>query len=156
MSHQMHYQPGPQAPMGAQGHQAARNGLGTAALVLGLIGALSGLIPLFFWLAGLLGLLALIFGLVGRGRAKRGEATNKGMATAGALLGLASLILSIVGMSIFFKAAKDAVDEINKTVGAAPIEGGGAMGAAGTNGAAGPAAYGTATVSKTVHWQTNA
>ncbi|MFF4772635.1 DUF4352 domain-containing protein [Microtetraspora fusca] len=41
-----------------------RNGLGVAALVLSIVGALSGLIPLLFWLAGTLGLLAVIFGFV--------------------------------------------------------------------------------------------
>ncbi|OKH97699.1 hypothetical protein A6A06_31440 [Streptomyces sp. CB02923] len=114
MSHQMHH---PQAPTGVPSHQAARNGLGIAALVLGIIGALSGLIPLLFWLAGTLGLLALIFGLVGRGRAKRGQATNKGMATTGAVVGAIALILSVVGVVITMTAVSDAVDEINKSIG---------------------------------------
>ncbi|WP_175407155.1 DUF4190 domain-containing protein [Streptomyces sp. TRM64462] len=94
--------------------QSARNGLGIAALVLGIIGTVSGLIPLFFWLAGILGLIALILGLVGRGRAKRGEATNKGVALTGTLLGLAALILSVVGAVITYKAVDEAVTEINK------------------------------------------
>ncbi|MGX1883233.1 DUF4190 domain-containing protein [Streptomyces sp. NPDC055287] len=101
----------PQAPMPAA---QARNGLGTAALILGIIGALSGLIPFFFWLAGILGIIALIMGLAGRGRAKRGGATNKGVALAGAVLGLISLIMSVVGAVILFKAVDDAVDDINK------------------------------------------
>ncbi|GAA4916376.1 DUF4352 domain-containing protein [Streptomyces coeruleoprunus] len=92
----------------------ARNGLGIAALVLGIIGTVSGFIPLFFWLAGILGLIALILGLAGRGRAKRGEATNKGVALTGALLGLAALILSVVGAVITFKAVDDAVTDIKK------------------------------------------
>ncbi|MGW2561367.1 DUF4190 domain-containing protein [Streptomyces sp. NPDC001514] len=94
--------------------QAARNGLGTAALILGIIGALSGLIPFFFWLAGILGLIGLILGLSARGRVKRGEASNKGIATTGVVLGLVSLILSVVGAVITFKAVGDVVDEINK------------------------------------------
>ncbi|MEU6879263.1 DUF4352 domain-containing protein [Streptomyces sp. NPDC046712] len=101
----------PQAPQ-----VALRNGLGTAALILGIIGTLSGLIPFFFWLAGILGLIALILGLVGRGRVKRGEANNKGVTTTGAVLGLAALILSVVGAVITFTAVSDAVDEINKAV----------------------------------------
>ncbi|MBT2398410.1 DUF4190 domain-containing protein [Streptomyces sp. ISL-100] len=101
----------PQAPTPAA---QARNGLGTAALILGVIGALSGLIPFFFWLAGILGIIALIMGLAGRGRAKRGGATNKGVALAGAILGLISLIMSVVGAVILFKAVDDAVDDINK------------------------------------------
>ncbi|MBT2505601.1 DUF4190 and DUF4352 domain-containing protein [Streptomyces sp. ISL-98] len=101
----------PQAPVPAA---QARNGLGTAALILGIIGALSGLIPFLFWLAGILGIIALIMGLAGRGRAKRGEATNKGVALTGAILGLVSLIISVVGAVILFKAVGDAVDEIDK------------------------------------------
>ncbi|MFE7950886.1 DUF4352 domain-containing protein [Streptomyces sp. NPDC057426] len=101
----------PQVP-----HVAARNGLGTAALVLGIIGTLSGLIPLLFWLAGILGLIALILGLTGRGRVKRGEANNKGVTTTGAILGLAALILSVVGAVITFTVVNDAVNEIDKTI----------------------------------------
>ncbi|MER7107859.1 DUF4352 domain-containing protein [Streptomyces sp. NPDC000229] len=96
----------------------ARNGLGTAALVLGIIGALSGVIPLLFWLAGILGLIALILGLAGRGRVKRGEAVNKGVTTTGAVLGLVALILSVVGAVITFKAVDDAVKEIDKELSA--------------------------------------
>lgn len=106
----------PYAPAHQPGGRPARNGLGIAALVLGVIGAVSGLIPLLFWLAGILGVIGLILGLSGRGRAKRGEATNKGVATFGAVLGLVSLVLAVVGAVITFKAVGDAVDEINKTV----------------------------------------
>ncbi|POX38250.1 hypothetical protein C3486_23985 [Streptomyces sp. Ru73] len=116
MSQQMQFPPGPPAPMGAPAPQAARNGLGVAALVLGVIGVLSGLIPLLFWLAGTLGLLALIFGLVGRGRAKRGEATNKGVALAGVLLGIAAMVVAVIGAVITFTAVKGAVDDINKSL----------------------------------------
>ncbi|MEE1755906.1 DUF4352 domain-containing protein [Streptomyces sp. SP18CS02] len=102
---------------GAPAPRPARNGLGTAALVLGIIGTISGFIPFFFWLAGILGLIALILGLSGRGRVKRGEATNKGVTTTGAVLGLVALILSVVGAVITFKAVDDAVDELNKELG---------------------------------------
>ncbi|MFI6651291.1 DUF4352 domain-containing protein [Streptomyces sp. NPDC050529] len=106
----------PYIPAQTPGLRPARNGLGVAALILGLIGAVSGLIPFLFWLAGILGLIALILGLVGRGRAKRGEATNKNMATFGAALGLIALILSVVGAVITFKAVDDAVSDLNKAV----------------------------------------
>ncbi|MET9672418.1 DUF4352 domain-containing protein [Streptomyces sp. NPDC006482] len=96
--------------------QVMRNGLGTAALILGIIGTISGLIPLLFWLAGTLGLIALILGLVGKGRVKRGEANNKGVTLTGAILGLASLILATVGLIITVTAVSDAVEEIDKAV----------------------------------------
>ncbi|MFJ7960631.1 DUF4190 domain-containing protein [Streptomyces sp. NPDC096319] len=123
--------------------QVMRNGLGTAALILGIIGTLSGLIPLFFWLAGILGLIALILGLVGKGRVKRHEANNKGVAVTGAILGLAALILSVVGAVITFTAVKDAVDEIDKTIKeTAPKDPTGAS--AGASGGAGDAGAGAA------------
>ncbi|MFJ9040483.1 DUF4190 domain-containing protein [Streptomyces sp. NPDC102406] len=103
-------------PFQQQPHQAARNGLGTAALILGVIGALSGLIPFMFWLAGILGVIALILGLTGRGRAKRGEATNKGVALTGVILALVSLGLAVFGAYTTFKAVDDAVDDINKSI----------------------------------------
>ncbi|MFJ7197896.1 MULTISPECIES: DUF4190 domain-containing protein [unclassified Streptomyces] len=106
----------PYAPAQMPGVRPARNGLGIAALVLGVIGAVSGLIPFLFWMAGVLGLIALVLGLAGRGRAKRGEATNKGMTTFGAALGLIALILAVVGAVITFKAVGDAVDDLNKAV----------------------------------------
>ncbi|MFF9914488.1 DUF4352 domain-containing protein [Streptomyces sp. NPDC013457] len=99
----------PQVP-----HVAARNGLGTAALVLGIIGTVSGFIPFLFWLAGILGLIALILGLTGRGRVKRGEANNKGVTTTGAILGLAALILSVVGVVVTYVLVSDAVNDAAK------------------------------------------
>ncbi|WP_329395138.1 DUF4352 domain-containing protein [Streptomyces lydicus] len=116
MSHQMHYQPTPQGQAGAPAPQAARNGLGIAALILGILGALSGIPMILFWLAGPLGILALIFGLVGRSRAKKGQATNKGVALTGALLGVVAIILSVVGVIVTLTAVSKAVDEVNRQV----------------------------------------
>ncbi|MFI0710619.1 DUF4190 domain-containing protein [Streptomyces inhibens] len=114
MSQQMHYQPAPQGPTGAHAPQAARNGLGVAALILGIIGALSGIPMILFWLAGPLGILALIFGLVGLSRVKKGQATNKGVAVTGTILGGLALILAVVGIIVTVLAVNKAVDEVNK------------------------------------------
>lgn len=65
------------------------NGLGTAALVLGIAS-----IP-FCWLV-LPGVLAVIFGFIARGRAKRGQASNGGVALAGIITGVVGLLLSAV------------------------------------------------------------
>lgn len=94
----------------------ARNGLGTAALVLGIIGLVFAVIPFLFWIGTVLGLLALILGIVGRGRAKRGEATNKGAALAGAVLGMVGIVVSVIIGIVTVMAVDDAVDEINKAV----------------------------------------
>ncbi|MFJ8668306.1 DUF4190 domain-containing protein [Streptomyces sp. NPDC093600] len=117
MSHDTsHFQPAAPTPPTGPATTAFRNGLGTAALILGIIGTVSGLVPFFFWLAGVLGLIALVLGLVGKGRVKRGEANNKGAALTGAILGLAALVLSVVGAVITFTAVSDAVDEIDRAV----------------------------------------
>lgn len=69
-----------------------RNGLGTAALVLGILA-----VVLSFTVIGgvVFGILALVFGFIGRGRVKRGEATNGGSALAGIILGALGLLLAI-------------------------------------------------------------
>ncbi|MFC8230036.1 DUF4352 domain-containing protein [Streptomyces sp. NPDC057287] len=135
---QPHQPQQPYTPAQSPGTRPARNGLGIAALVLGIVGTVSGLVPFFFWLAGILGLIALILGLAGRGRAKRGEATNKGVTTFGAVLGLVALILSVVGAVLTFKAVDDVVTDINEAVAdssasAKPAAGGGGA-AGGTEG----------------------
>lgn len=80
---------GGQQPWGPQ----PSNGLGTAALVLGIISVVG------FCMYGVnivLGILALIFGIIGLGRAKRGEATNRGMAIAGIITGSIGIVIGSV------------------------------------------------------------
>ncbi|MQS37211.1 DUF4352 domain-containing protein [Streptomyces katsurahamanus] len=128
MSHSTH-QPqfdGGQQPYGQppqHGYQAPaprpmRNGLGTAALVLGIIGVITAAIPLLFWLGGTLGLIGLILGMSGRGRVKRGEANNKGVTTVGAVLGLLAMVLGTIAAVVTFKAVDDAVDELDQATSA--------------------------------------
>ncbi|GGW99326.1 hypothetical protein GCM10010353_13760 [Streptomyces chryseus] len=81
---------GPAAWTGQQG-PAPANGYGITAMVLGIIAVT------FFCAYGLgiiLGVLALIFGILGRKRVQRGEATNAGMALAGIILGVIGFVLS--------------------------------------------------------------
>lgn len=80
----------------------SRNGFGIAALMLGLLALL-----LSWTIIGgiVLGLLALIFGLLGRARVKRGAATNGGLSIAGIVLGSIGLLIAIgilvFGVSLF-------------------------------------------------------
>ncbi|HZF92405.1 DUF4190 domain-containing protein [Streptomyces sp.] len=68
------------------------NGMGTAGLVLGILAA----IVFCLWpLAIILGILGVIFGAIGRGKAKRGQATNGGQALAGIICGAAGIVLGI-------------------------------------------------------------
>jgi hypothetical protein len=68
------------------------NGLATAALVCGIVG-----LVLFWtvWVGLILGVLAIVFGAVGRSRAALG-APNKSQATAGLCLGIAAVVVSIL------------------------------------------------------------
>ncbi|MFI1226746.1 MULTISPECIES: DUF4190 domain-containing protein [unclassified Streptomyces] len=80
------------APYGGQA-PAQTNGFAVAALVLGLLACL------FFWtvVGGLLlGLLALVFGVIAALRTRQGRAPRRVMAIVGAVLGALGLIGSVV------------------------------------------------------------
>ncbi len=68
-----------------------RNGLGVAALVLGILAVLTS-----WTVVGgcVLGVGAIVLGVLARGRARRAEATNGGVATAGIVTGVLGLLLS--------------------------------------------------------------
>ncbi|MBY8344977.1 DUF4190 domain-containing protein [Streptomyces spinosirectus] len=91
----------PQAP-GYGVPAQPRNGMGTSGLVLGIIGVVCSLTFILWFFGVILGILAIIFGAVGRGRANRGEANNKGAATAGLVCGIvATVILPLLGLLLF-------------------------------------------------------
>jgi hypothetical protein len=76
-----------------------KNGLGIAALVVAIIGLV------FCWtvVGGvILGFIAIILGFVARGRVKRGQATNSGVAIAGIVLGFLAIIASLVFIPIWY------------------------------------------------------
>jgi hypothetical protein len=81
----------------------ARNGLGVAALVLGILAVVTSITVVG---GVVLGIAALVLGIVGRKRATRGEATNGGVALAGIITGVIGALLSIVlvalGAAAFF------------------------------------------------------
>ncbi len=80
--------PGAPVPPYQAAGRAPDNGMGTAGLVMAI---------LQFVILGPLGsVLAIIFGRIGMNRAKRGEATNGGVATAAFWLGIVGLVLSVV------------------------------------------------------------
>ncbi|MEU0598792.1 DUF4190 domain-containing protein [Streptomyces sp. NPDC006393] len=91
----------PQAPGYAMPVQPS-NGMGTTGMVLGIIGVVCSL-TFFLWFFGvILGILGIIFGAIGRGKANRGEATNKGAATAGLVCGIiATVVLPLLGLLVF-------------------------------------------------------
>ena len=83
------------SPVGQESSAAQpKNGMGTAALVLGII----AIVPIFS--AFIFGVLAIIFGAVGRRRARLGVATNKVQATWGMWLGIVAVGLGILLTSL--------------------------------------------------------
>jgi len=89
MSYGDHYQAPPTAP---------KNSLGVAALVIAII----ALVLSFTVIGGIIGgIAAVILGFIGRGRVKRGEADNGGVALAGIILGVVAIIASLAFVPIY-------------------------------------------------------
>jgi uncharacterized membrane protein len=105
------YPPAP--PSSAQ----PQNGLGVAALVFGILQ--------FICLPVIAAVLAIVFGIMGRKKAKQGLATNGGLATAGLILGIVGLVLTVISLIVMvalgvglFAKVNDSVDaERNKETG---------------------------------------
>ncbi|MDQ0933036.1 DUF4190 domain-containing protein [Streptomyces turgidiscabies] len=99
-------QPGYAGPGYGWSHMAPQpmNGMGTASLVVGIVSVV------FFclWpLAITMGILAVVFGMVARQRARRGQATNAGQALAGIICGVVAIVLAVaIGVVIILSAAR--------------------------------------------------
>jgi hypothetical protein len=78
-------------PPGATG---PRNGLGTASLIVAIVSLITVFGGVVF------GIVAIVLGVMGRGRVKRGEATNGGVALAGIILGALSFLVSAAAIVI--------------------------------------------------------
>lgn len=79
--------------------QDPKNGMGIAALVFGVLALLSIVIvwiPFVGILTIVIALLAIIFGVIGRRRAKSLQATNGGVALIGLILGVLMFLLGLV------------------------------------------------------------
>ncbi|MEV6680314.1 DUF4190 domain-containing protein [Streptomyces erythrochromogenes] len=87
--------PGAYQPYG----RAPSNGFGTTALVLGIL-AVVGCVTSFIAVA--LGIAAVVFGALGKGKANRGEADNGGMALAGIILGAIGIVLGLLMLLAMF------------------------------------------------------
>ena len=94
------YPPPPPAPYAGYTPPPAapKNGLGVAALVI----AILALVLCWSIVGGIIfGVCAVIIGFVARGRVKRGEATNGGVAISGIVLGVLAIIASLVFIPIW-------------------------------------------------------
>ncbi|MCX4690586.1 DUF4190 domain-containing protein [Kitasatospora purpeofusca] len=89
---------------------APRSGLGTAAMVLGIVGSTLSLAVILFWVSWLPALLAVILGAVGLGHVRKGLATNRAAALAGVVLGITGLLVS-TGAGVFVVTQVRALNE---------------------------------------------
>ena len=77
---------------------APRNGLGIASLVIAIIGLVTCASVV---LGVILGIVAVVIGFAARGRVKRGEANNGGVAVAGIVLGFVAIVASLAFVAIW-------------------------------------------------------
>src|SRR6478752_447589 len=91
------YLPPPYAGYGPVPTAAPKNGLGIAALIAGILS-----LPAALTIVGgfLLGVVAVILGIIGYRKARIGEATNGGMAIGGIVLGILGAIVSAVVIAV--------------------------------------------------------
>ncbi len=100
--------------------RSRRNGLGTAALVVGVVALVLAVLLLFAPLAAVLGVLAVGFGIVGLLRANRGVATNRGQAVAGLVTGALALVIGLaitVGIGTFYATHVTDFDRFGRCMG---------------------------------------
>jgi hypothetical protein len=77
---------------------APKNGLGIASLVIAIVALV------LVWSVGggvILGAIAAVIGFVARGRVKRGEANNGGVAVAGIVLGIVAIVVGLIFVPIW-------------------------------------------------------
>lgn len=103
----------------------AGQGMGIAALVLGIVGVIAAFIPCFGLIAVIFGVLAIIFGAIGLSQAKRENAPTT-MPKAGLILGIVATAFVIIWVSVvlgtFGSAVMSHKDEITKALDSVSIE----------------------------------
>lgn len=80
------------------------NGMGVTSLVLGIVAAT---IFCLWPIAIILGILAIIFGSIGRAKVRRGEATNPGQALTGLICGIVGVVLGLALLVVLIATTGD-------------------------------------------------
>ena len=97
--------------------EVKKSSLTTASLVLGIIGAVLSFIPVINNAAFILGIFAIIFGIV-----TLVKKTGKGKSIAGLVLGIFAVIITLAMQSAFSDALDDTSKDLNKATGDATEE----------------------------------
>lgn len=100
----------PQAP--AAQVSKGTSGLGITSLVLGILAILTSFLPIINNGAFILALLGLVFGIAGIISTRKGKKGGKGIAIAGTILNILSLIIVLATQSMYSAAIDEAVDEL--------------------------------------------
>ena len=96
-----HQQPGYGSSYGAPGQygpggaEKPRNGMGIAALVVGIVSLLVAWLPFLGLISVLGGVVGIVLGAIGLKRVRRREATNKGTSIAGIVVSVVAIILAV-------------------------------------------------------------
>ncbi len=109
---------------------APRNGPGVASLCLALVGLPFALSPLTGVIAASAGALAVVSGLLGWSRARRGTATNRTMSVVATALGVLVLVAGAAGTVLLFRATGALLGDLEALV--APTGGSAAPGPSGS------------------------
>jgi hypothetical protein len=103
----------------------AGQGMGVAALILGIIGAIAAFIPCFGFIAIIFGVLAIVLGAIGISQAKKDNASTT-MPKAGLILGIAATVFVIIWIVVvvgaFGAAAIANKDEISSAIDSIKVE----------------------------------
>ncbi|NKS80096.1 DUF4190 domain-containing protein [Rhodococcus hoagii] len=110
---QMPQQPMPQG-YGQISGNPERNGLGLAALILGIVGLLFCLVPLTGFIGLILGVIGLALGLAGLSRVRKAQASNKGVTISGIVLSALAVVGGIAGIVIVFTAVDQLGDDLKQ------------------------------------------
>ena len=93
--------------MATKSKKSESTGMYTAGFVLGIIGVVFAFIPFMYWVAYILGALALIFGIIGLVKKAPGH-----KALVATILGAVALVVGIVMNILAVKAVNDVVDTV--------------------------------------------
>ncbi len=94
--------------------QQPKNGLGTAGFVLGLVGLVLSVIPFINVVAWPLVIVGLVLSIVGIVRVNKGQANNKGLSIAGAILSVLGLVGCIWWTVVIGQAVSELQDQLEQ------------------------------------------